>query len=109
MDNTNITINGGSKMNNILDKTYIKQVKDSLRDINIFNRWSTYESIISDLINYYGENSFKEIKYRFTDGEELNDIFIDMINRTCESSKLLSHHIRRLNEFIIEDLTKRFY
>lgn len=111
MGNSNITIKVGFGRYNLLDKLYNRFINLSLKNTNeeTIERWSTYEIIIAELIDLNKINYFEEIKYRLTDGETPNDIFIDIMERDSEIRTYLWPYLIRIKEYKNEDLLKRFY
>jgi hypothetical protein len=53
---------------------------------------------------------FDEVKYRLTDGENPNQVILDIINRDLDSVNGLVWLLkRRIEEYIEEDFIRRFY
>jgi N12 class adenine-specific DNA methylase len=92
-----------------LDKAYAKVIKNIQLNLTeeTRQRWEVYNSIIEELLNNKRENRFTEIKYRITDGENPNDVILDVINKD-EISGYLWVLNKKLEEYKQEDLIKRF-
>lgn len=112
MKNFNNVIKDGSGRYSNLDKEYSKFLENTLNNIYddaILYRWETYNLIMSELIEL-GENKlFDEIKYRFTDGENPNEVILDILNRTPNASGFLWLIRKRISEYIDEDFENEFY
>lgn len=95
-----------------LDKAYNRHlinINNSL-DEESQSRWETYSFIIERLIEDGKEIYLKEIKYRLTDGENPNEVILDILNRESENMDGLTWMLkRRVEEFLEEDFFKRFY
>lgn len=114
---------GMSKYNNIekmrtgkstmLNREYTKLVNNLSNNDDEENetRWEVYNVIIGEFFQLDGGRYVDEIKYRFTDGEDINNILSDIISRygTDEISHFLWQMKKRLDDFIEEDFFKRFY
>lgn len=110
MNTSKITIKAGSGSYTILDKKYSDSIKTYLAKINddTYERWLTYDTILNELIWLDKTNYFEEFKYRFTGGEDPNDVLVDIINREPDIKTYLWSHLKRINDYINEDLIKRF-
>ena len=66
-----------------LDKAYSKHIIGILGrlDEETEERWETYNIIIEELLKQGKGKYFQEIKYRLTDGENPNDVIIEIIDR----------------------------
>ncbi len=96
-----------------LDKEYTKLIKHVIHDMDdeMEARWEIYNLIIKELIGLDDGKCFKEIKYRFTDGENPNIVILDIISRhePDELPNLIWSLKNKLEEFAEEDFFKRFY
>jgi hypothetical protein len=72
-------------------------------------RWETYNLIIMQLVKQGKINYFKEMKYRLTDGEDPNEIILDILDRELDDMDGLIWFLkRRVEEYIEEDFFKKF-
>lgn len=111
--NANIFLfKAGQGKKSTLDKAYNKHINKLLTSLNEEeeDRWETYSLIVQELINQGKESYFKEIKYRITDGENTNEVILDIINREVDDvNDFIWFFKRRLEEYIEDDFFKRFY
>ena len=98
--------------NSTLDKAYNRHI------IKLFNeldeekqeRWETYNIIIQELINEGKLDTFSEIKYRVTDGEDPNDVILEIIERYGDEMNTIVWFLkRRIEEYQEDDNLRRFY
>lgn len=95
-----------------LDKAYCEHIKKVIEklDEEKEGRWETYNIIIQELINDGKGNYFQEIKYRLTDGEDPNQVILDIINREVdEVNGIIWFLKRRIEEYLEDDYLRRFY
>lgn len=95
-----------------LDKAYNKHITSVLASFNEDQeaRWETYNLIINELISQGNRNIIKEVKYRLSDGENPNILFLDLINRDVDNVNSLVWFLkRRLDEYLEEDFFNRFF
>lgn len=99
------------KKYNILDKMYDNAIRKNLMSIDedYECRLETYNIIMSELRNEGNYINYDEIKYRITDGENVNEVFYDIINRGDYSSPLIWIMRRRVEGYLEEDSYRRFY
>jgi hypothetical protein len=72
-------------------------------------RWETYNLIIMQLVKQGKINYFKEMKYRLTDGEDPNEIILDILEREVDDMDGLIWFLkRRVEEYIEEDFFNKF-
>lgn len=94
-----------------LDKAYNKHMNTVLNSFNEEQetRWETYNLIMNELISQ--DNRYiKEVKYRLSDGENPNHLFLDIINRDTDNVNSLVWFLkRRLEEYIEDDIFNRFF
>ena len=113
MGNSDFIIKTRNGKNTSLDKAYSKLINEVLicSDEETEGRWETYNLIIKELFTLDNGKYFEEIKYRFTDGENPNEVILDIISRYNheELNFLLSFLIKRVEEFLDEDYYKRFF
>lgn len=95
-----------------LDKAYNQHLTNILNtlDEELQTRWETYSFIVEKLLEDGKSNYLKEIKYRLTDGENPNEIILDILEREADNMDGLTWMLkRRIEEFLEEDFFKRFY
>lgn len=111
MDGLNYCVKHGQGKFNFLDKAYGKFIKESLSkgDDNNIERWELYNSIMVELLNLEKMNYFEEVKYRFTGGENPNNVMLDIIEKDYDTIVNLSSFKNKLNHFIDLDIINRFY
>lgn len=112
MGNIDFIVKTGSGKNTNLDKAYTKLINDVLvkNDEDTEERWETYNLIIKEFFDIDGCKYFQEIKYRFTDGEDPNEVILDIASRYSqhELSFLAGFLLKRVEEYVEEDFFKRF-
>jgi len=103
----------GSGKNTTLDKEYTKLINEvvSNRDEQEEERWETYNLIIKELLQIDDGLYFQEIRYRLTDGENPNEVFLDIISRYgyYELTFLIVFLAKKVDEYAEEDFLRRFY
>lgn len=111
MEDFDFTIKSGSGKYSNLDKEYDKFLKKTLQtlDEEKLYRWETYNLIMEELIKEGKVSTFEEIKYRLTDGEDPNDVMLDVITRESNSSGLVWLMKKRIEEYKNEDFFNNFY
>ena len=111
MRNTNFNTNKGLTKYKILDKMYDRLINNHLRTEDEFDedRCDTYEIIMDELHKEDTNQLYDEVKYRLTDGEDINKVFYDIIHRGDYSSGLIWIMGLRIEEYLNEDNYKRFY
>lgn len=105
----NLGANQGKE--SVLDKAYKKHVKVVLdtEDEEIQARWETYQIIFEELVREGKEEYLNEIKYRLTDGEDPNQVILDIIDRDNDNiGGLIFFFKRRIEEYIQDDNLRRF-
>jgi hypothetical protein len=112
MGNIDFIVKTGTGKNTNLDKAYFKLINEVLvkSDEAVEERWETYNLIIKEFFTIDGGKYFEEIKYRFTDGEDPNHVILDVASRYSqdELTFLVAFLLRRVDEYVEEDLLKRF-
>lgn len=97
----------------LLDKAYTHLINNILvtMDEDQEERWGVYNLIIKELLIIDDGKYFEEIKYRLTDNENPNGVFLDIISRYAsdELTSLMYFLGKRINEYLEEDFLKRFY
>ncbi len=95
-----------------LDKLYYEHVNCLLNNLNEEDeiKWETYGLIIENLVNQGHKNVLKEIKYRMTDGENPNEIILDIVQRYSDTVDGMIWFLkRRVEEYLEEDFYKKFF
>ncbi len=95
-----------------LDKLYYEHINCLLNNLNEEEeiKWETYGLIIENLVNQGHKNILKEVKYRMTDGENPNEIFLDIIQRHSDTVDGMVWFLkRRVEEYLEEDFYKKFF
>ncbi len=95
-----------------LDKLYYKHVNCLLNNLDEEEeiKWETYGLIIENLVNQGHNNILKEVKYRMTDGENPNQIILDIIHRHSDTVDGIIWFLkRRVEEYLEEDFYKKFF
>lgn len=77
-------------------------------ELEISERWATYSDIFRQFQNLNKQHYLHEIHYRLLIGENINTIFIDIINRDNEIYVLLYPFTFALEEFHDFDAIKMF-
>ena len=111
MEANDFLLKAGQGKKTALDKAYTKHINIILEtlDEEKESRWETYNIIIQELINLGKGSYFKEIKYRLTDGEDPNDVMLDIIDRDVdEMNGVIWFLKRRIEEYQEDDFIKRF-
>lgn len=95
-----------------LDKLYYEHVNCLLNNLDEEEeiKWETYGLIIETLISQGHKNILKEVKYRMTDGENPNEIILDLIHRHSDTVDGMVWFLkRRIEEYLEEDFYKKFF
>tara|TARA_R110000851_G_scaffold142800_2_gene281536 strand:+ start:3279 stop:3617 length:339 start_codon:yes stop_codon:yes gene_type:complete len=112
MEYFDFTITDGVGKYTSLDKeynTFLRRTMENIDEDNL-NRWEVYNVIIDELIKIGHNNIFQEIKYRVTDGEDVNIVILDAItNDITNSSSLLWFMEKRIKGYIDGDFYNQFY
>jgi hypothetical protein len=109
---TNILLTPGHGKKSTLDKAYNQHLRNVLHtlDEDLEARWETYSFVIELLIEEGKQHYLNEIKYRFSDGENPNEVILDILERESEHMDGMTWMLkRRVEEFLEEDFFKRFY
>jgi len=111
MKNENPNTNTGPNRYKVLDKMFDRLIRETLNNIDEEHgeRWETYDLILFELKREYNYETYDEIKYRLTDGENPTDVFYDIIMRGEYSSSLIWLFKGRLETYLEEDYYSRFY
>jgi len=111
MKGFDFTIKSGSGKHSNLDKEYDKFLKRTIQNLDEekIYRWETYNLIMEELIKDGKVSTFEEIKYRLTDGEDPNDVMLDVITREGNSNGLIWLMKKRIEGYKDEDFFERFY
>jgi len=95
-----------------LDEAYNNHLFNILNTIDEEEetRWETYSIIIEQLVRQGKGNYLKEIKYRLSDGENPNEVILNIIERESENVDSLTWFFkRRVEEYLEDDYFRRFY
>jgi len=95
-----------------LDKVYYEHINNLLSGLNEEEeiKWETYGLVIENLLNQGHKNVLKEVKYRMTDGENPNEIILDLIQRHSDTVDGMVWFLkRRIEEYLEEDFYKKFF
>lgn len=110
MKDFNLIIKTSSGKFSRLDKLYRDFAINSMWDSNEedMDRWEIYNIIMNGLISIGKYNSFEEVKYRITDGENPNLVMLDIIDKFCIDNHLFWVIKPQIESFLEEDLINRF-
>lgn len=112
MDVTKFLLKNNKSKTTTLDKAYHKHINcllDTLSEEEEM-RWDIYRLIVEFLISEGDKNVLGEIKYRITDGENPNQILLDITERHSDSLNGMVWLLRkRVEEYLEEDYFKRFF
>lgn len=112
MEANNFLFKAGQGKTTTLDKAYCKHISSIIEtlDEEKEGRWETYNIIIQELINDGKGTYFEEIKYRLTDGEDPNQVMLDIIERDIDGMTGMIWFLkRRIEEYLEDDYIRRFY
>lgn len=107
-----LLVQAGQVKKTTLDRAYKKHIVNTLItfDEEEEERWETYNLIVNSLIKNDNYNYIAEMKYRVTDGENLNEVLLSFIERNVlEVDGLVWLLKRRVEEYLEDDFMKRFY
>jgi hypothetical protein len=92
----------------VLDKIYNRHINNILYNLSEEDeaRWELYSIIIQELYNTNNDIFINEIKYRITDGENPNKVFLSVLHKI--NNENLWFIKKRLEDFDDEDFFKRF-
>ncbi len=110
--NNTILRAGSQGKNSTLNKAYYNHINNLFEtlDEEILLRWETYELIIDELLKEGKKEILNEIKYRITDGEDPNDIIIEILDRYSDDMTSLIWFLkRRVEEYREDDYLRNFY
>ena len=93
----------------VLDKIYSRYINNISHNLSEEDeaRWELYSIIIQELYNTNNDIFINEIKYRITDGETPNKVFLSVLQKM--NSENLWFVKKRLEEFDDEDFFKMFF
>lgn len=112
METNNFILKNSRGKNTTLDKAYNKLITGILQtlDEETEERWETYNIIIEELLRQGKGKYFQEIKYRLTDGEDPNQVMLEVINRDIDTNDGFLVLLKdRIEGYIEDDFTKRFH
>ena len=106
----NFIIESGNSDDKTLNRSYkkflIKVINNA--DDDLLERWETYNMIMEELVHLSYYDTFNEIKYRVTDGEDVNQVVLDVLSN-IEKSNMLHFMQRNVERFIEDDRYSRFF
>lgn len=111
MEAKNFIFSAGQGKRNALDKAYNKHINNILEtlDEDKETRWETYNMLFEELREQGKGDYFKEFKYRITDGENPNEVMLNIIDKNVDDvSGLIWFLKRRIEEYLDEDFFRRF-
>ena len=112
MVTNNLLLSTNKSKKTILDKVYNRHIYNIISNLNEEEeaRWETYNLILTELSESGSKDYFDEVKYRLTDGENPNQVILDIINRELDNVNGLVWLLkRRIEEYIEDDFIRRFY
>lgn len=95
-----------------LNKEYIKYLNKISKTISEDEqaRWDTYNIILNELFSNNKKRVISEIKYRITDGENPNEVFLDVLDRDDIDLNNIDCFVKkRIEEYLDEDFYKKFF
>lgn len=103
-----------------MEKLHVKYDKSNSldREFNNFirsqvtltdDRVEIYNYVVSQLAKNGMYIYLGELKYRITDGENPNEVMLDIINRDEITKSIFWHIKRRIQEYLDDDLYGKFY
>lgn len=93
---------------NFLDKAYNNFIRSSIEDEQSEEQWEIYNQIMIELVNLNKLNYFEEVKYRIIDGENINDVMFEIINKDFETKSMLNIYEERIRYFQNYELMLQF-
>lgn len=109
MNISNYTIKVGSGKYTYLDKAYRDLIRKQINDNESWaKRWETYDMIIKEIISLENEEIFREIKYRVTDGENINDVLLGIMEDKMEPNLIILSLIHKVSDYSSIDWLKYF-
>ena len=107
----NTILNFGLKESKILNKTFNNLITKMLHqmDDSELSRLTTYDIILNEWIEEEKMSYLDELKYRVTDGENINQVLLDIINNDELPSYICVNQKHTLKEYFSEDNFKLFY
>jgi len=91
----------------LLDKQYKEFLSNLGNEDIVSERIDTYSEIIDDVVDTLGNTAFDEIKYRVTDGENINEVLIDSLTK-LDNNGYNNKLIRDLKFFMDLDWLKYY-
>jgi hypothetical protein len=104
-------LNFGSSESKTLNRDFNNLISKMLQDMSDEEilRVYTYDIILNEWLMEDKVSYLDEFKYRLTDGEDINEIFIDIILKDELPSNICKSQIMVLEDYISEDKLKIFY
>lgn len=104
--------NASQGKNSTLDRAYNRHINKLFNELDEEKqeRWETYNIIIQELVKEGKLDTFSEIKYRVTDGEDPNSVILDVIERYGDEMNTVVWFLkRRIEEYKEDDYLRSFY
>jgi hypothetical protein len=110
MDIKNFIIGNGSPNKNKLDSDYKNFILNTINncDDTHVERWEIYNDIVDEIVKLGYDSEFEEIKYRVTDGENSNEVLLDIFNR-IELTPILMFYSKHLEDYLESDKYSKFF
>jgi hypothetical protein len=109
METFNYKIRLGVGKYNYLDKAYRDLIRKQINDSESWTkRWETYDMIINEIIQQGNDEIFEEIKYRVTDGENINQVLLSIMKDEMSYNLTTSMLIYKIKEYSDIDWLKEF-
>ena len=111
MLHTNTLLNFGLKESKILNRDFNNLITKMVQqmDDESLSRLTTYDVILNEWIEEGKLLHLGELKYRVTDGENLNQVLLDIILKDDLPSSLCVNQKSTLMDYLSEDKSKVFY
>lgn len=107
----NTLLNFGSNESRTLNKEFnnlITKILKAMTDEELL-RVYTYDVILNEWLEEEKISYIDEFKYRVTDGEDMNEVFLDIIESDSMASFICINQKEILKDYITEDKFKNFY
>jgi hypothetical protein len=90
------------EFHNIINQMINDYGEDDLSRLNI------YDLIVTEWLAEGKDSNYNELKYRVTDGEDINEVFLEIIKSDYLPSSACLSSIEWLKQYITEDKYKNF-
>lgn len=104
-------LNFGSRESKTLNREFNNMITIMLQDMTDQEllRVYTYDTILNEWLIEDKVSYLDEFKYRVTDEEDINEVFLDIILRDNWASNICKNQIELLEDYISEDRFKFFH